>query len=164
MTKKQRKKITVNCLRVFAMSSLPILNNCSLAACLQYDPQGVWIDCSNIFTVDSFSLVYNREVVLCGRTREQPPMCRFNPPGSNEHWLKPRRGRCPRLIVCVPTLAPAFLFAMSFFFLSHCGGISGDGPWPLLHQGAAALEGRPSGVLLTSHLNWLTRAHFGSSL
>lgn len=41
MTKKREKKITVNCLRVSAMSSLPILNNCSLAACLQYDPQGV---------------------------------------------------------------------------------------------------------------------------
>ena len=49
-------KNPLNCLRVFAISSLPILNNCSLAACLQYNPQGVWIDCSNIFTVDSFSL------------------------------------------------------------------------------------------------------------
>lgn len=52
------KKNPLNCLQVVAISSSPILNNCSLAACLQYDPQGVWIDCSNIFTVDSFSLVF----------------------------------------------------------------------------------------------------------
>lgn len=92
------------------------------------------------------------------------PMTGLKPPGSNERWLKPRRGRWPRLIIWVPPLAPAFLFAMSFFFLSHCGVISGDGSWPLLRQGAAVLEGRLSGVLLTSHLNWLTHAHFGSSL
>lgn len=40
MTKKEKGK-KLHCLRVFAISSLPILNNCSLAACLQYDPQGV---------------------------------------------------------------------------------------------------------------------------
>lgn len=136
------------------MSSLPILNNCSLAACLQYDPQGVWIDCSNIFTVTNIPSLWFRI--------RRSSLDSTLPDRSNEYWLKPRWGRWPRLIICVATLAPAFLFAMSFFFLSHCGVNSGDGPWPLLHQRAAVLEGRPSGVLLASHLNWLTHAHFRS--
>lgn len=68
------------------------------------------------------------------------------------HYLCPHTGPC--IPVCNELLLP----------LSHCGVNSGDGPWTLLHQGATVLEGRPSGVLLTSHLNWLTHAHFGLSL
>lgn len=91
MTKKQKQQ-PPNCLRVFAISSLPILNNCSLAACLQYNPQGVWIDCSNIFTLDSFFFfVLNMKLGFSLYEWRTTRLSAFNSPahhpGSNEHWL-----------------------------------------------------------------------------
>lgn len=48
---------------------------------------------------------------------------------------------------------------------SHCGVNSGDRPWLLLHWGVTIMEGRPSRVLLTNHLNRLSHSnHYGAGL
>lgn len=48
---------------------------------------------------------------------------------------------------------------------SHCGVNSGDRPWLLLCWGVPIMEGRPSRVLLTNHLNWLIHSnHYGAGL